>query len=143
MGDVNSQVTTMEWNGMEWLLDHGNKQNLIDELGIAQYRFSHAIYGWKENKMIRRKDTNPPDHFGYDNRTSLGDYYNESRYLIITRLGKIRNPEMYPSYREIWRFTPQDFDKLQSDETVIRVYTNGDFETYLTRPNGVSRSKSR
>ena len=137
--EPNAQVTSMKWEGMNWFFTHRNEQNLIDELGISQERFSHAINGMKDNKISIRfkKDTAPPDHFGYENSISLGENYNESRYIIITHLGKISYPELYPSYQEYWRFTSEDFHKLQNDDTVIIAYSNGGIEMLLTRTNEV------
>jgi len=137
-GDVNLQVTKMDWEGVEWMMEHGNKQMIIDEQGIYQWRFSSAIYGQNEYNLIKPIGySNPPDHFGYDNKTSLGKYYNQNRYLILTRLAKILYPESYPSYKELWRFTPEDFNQLQHDNTVYRVFNNGGFEAYFIRPNTI------
>jgi len=140
-GDVNLQVTKMNWVGVEWIIDYKNEQIDIAELGINHWRFSSAIYGVKESRLRGQSESagrpiKPlPDHFSYHNKTSLGEYYNESIYLIITRLGRIRYPESYPNYKEFWRFTPQDFNQLQNDNTVFRLYDNGDFEGYLIKPS--------
>lgn len=130
--NVNLQVTNMDWDGAEWINEHSDKQILIDELGIAQWRFYSAIYGI-QGYPVDYIFKLPPDHFNYHNTTSLGEYYNESRYMIITHLARIRYPESYPDYRELWRFTPDDFDQLQDDDTVIRLYDNGGFEAYLVK----------
>ncbi|MBE3089004.1 MAG: hypothetical protein IMZ41_01860 [Actinobacteria bacterium] len=135
-GNTNLQVTKTDWMGTEWIFENSNKKTIIDQLGISQSRFLTAIYGEKEYKLIiikRLGYTNPPDHFSYNNKTSLGEYYNESRYMIINHLARIRYPESYPDYKELWRFTPHDFDQLQNDNTVIRLYDNGGFESYLVK----------
>jgi len=139
-GDANLQVTNMDWAGVEWIMDYKNKQIVIEDLGITHWRFSSAIYGVKESYLMESVSNiiKPlPDHFSYHNKSSLGEYYNESRYMIITRLARIRYPESYPSYKELWRFTPQDFNQLQGDNSVNRVFDNGDFEAYLIRPNTI------
>ncbi len=136
--EANSQVTSMEWEGMKWFFYHVDEQNLIDEVGITHFRFYDAINGCKENKMnIKRRDTAPPDHFSYDNETSLGEYYNESRYVIINHLGRIFYPETYPDYPEKWRYNLEDFDKLLIDNTVISFYTNSNFEAFLAKPDKI------
>lgn len=140
IGDANLQVTKMDWEGVEWIMDFKNKQIVVEELGITHYRYASAIYGKEEYYLIEPGDEiyKPiPDHFSYHNITSLGKYYNESRYMIITRSAKIRYPEAYPNYKELWRFTPSDFDQLQDDNSVNRVFHNGDFEAYLIRPNTI------
>jgi hypothetical protein len=137
-GNTNLQVTKMDWMGTEWIFNDSNKKTIIDQLGISQSRYLTAIYGEKGYTLIRRLGyTNPPDHFSYNNKTSLGEYYNESRYLIIDHLARIRYPESYPDYKELWRFTPYDFDQLQNDNTVIRLYDNGGFESYLVKSSKI------
>lgn len=135
-GYVNPQVTKMEWKGSEWFQEHNDKQILTNEIGITIWRYYYAIYGLKKSQIILPTGEGskpPPDHFSYNNKTFLGESFNESRYLIITYLGRIRYPESYPNYRNLWRFTPDDFDQLQNDNTVNRFYDNGGFETYLVR----------
>ena len=85
--------------------------------------------------MIRYENTTPPDHFGYENSINFGNNYKEDRYLIISYLGKILYPKMYPNYREYWRFTSDDFNKLKNDKSVIMIYSNQGFETYYSRSN--------
>lgn len=179
--DQNLQVTKMDWEGVEWILDHNNKQITIKDLGITHWRYSHAIYGINKTKSIENFSTiiKPiPDHFSYDTKTSLGDFYHVSNktidmiitwlekirysgsypeksmifrwlekiryresypevYMIITRLVKILYPEAFPKYRQLWRFTPEDFNQLQDDNSVNRIFSNGDFEAYLIRPNKI------
>ena len=135
-GDANLHVTKMDWVGMEWTNEYSNKNTIIDQLGINQARFLSAIYGEKGYRSIIIKRLNyamPPDHFSYNDNTSLGEYYNETRYIMITHLARIRYPTSYPDYKELWRFTPSDFNQLQSDNTVIRLYDNGGFESYLVK----------
>jgi len=133
-GDTNSQVTKMSWLGVEWIYEYSNKNIRIDELGISQGRFYRAIYGLK-NYPINYKIEQPPDHFGYTNKTFLGEYYENNRYILITHSAKILYPKSYPDYEELWRFTTQDFNQLQNDNTVIMFYNNGGFESYLIRSN--------
>ncbi|MCD4664979.1 MAG: hypothetical protein K8R68_06875 [Bacteroidales bacterium] len=140
-GEVNLQVTNMEWGGVNWLLDNRNSTNLIQDFRINIFRFSDAIYGYERNiladlKILMALGENPglPDHFGYNNDTSLGNYYGRNSYVILTHLGRIFYPVTYPDYIERWRFTPADFEKLQNDNTVVRIYDNCNFEVLLTKP---------
>lgn len=136
MKEPNGQVTYMEYEGMKWFFTHRDINNQIVELGISQQRFFDAIKGLMENrKMIRHDNTTPPDHFGYYKSNKFGNYYNENRYVIITYLGRILYPEMYPNYKQFWRFTSDDFKKLNNDNSVNLIYSNQGFETYFTRSN--------
>ena len=137
-GYVNPQVTEMEWKGSEWFNNYINRQITTNEVGITLWRYSYAIYGLKKSQELYPSgeiSKPPPDHFGYNNKTSLGESFNDTRYLVITYLGRIRYPESYPNYKNLWRFTPDDFNRLQNDSTVNKLYENGGFETYLVRPN--------
>jgi hypothetical protein len=129
----NHQVSETEINGMTWFFDYRNEEMLIQEMGLSQMRFHNAIFG----RAIPRKNirygevTRPVDHFGYINKTSLGDYYEDQRYLLISILGRIIYPELHPGYEEHWKFTADDFCMLEKDNTVFRIYDNGNLNMYF------------
>ena len=129
----NQQVSEMEINSMTWFFDHLNEEMLIQEIGLSQKRFHDAIFG----RAIPPKNirygvaTLPVDHFGYINKTSLGDYYEDRRYLLISILGRISYPELHSKYEEQWRFTADDFCMLEKDNTVLRIYDNGNLNIYF------------
>ncbi len=128
----NSQVTNMEVTGMEHFLDHYDKNLLIDNLGVEQQRFADCVYG--RQKMLSNYGTNPPDHFGYEMNTSYGQLYTEDRYFIESKLSRISYPEIFPEYKHLWRFTPEDFYYLDnSDTSVNKIYYNGEFWTHYVR----------
>jgi hypothetical protein len=141
-GDANLQVTKKDWAGIEWIVETRNTKRVIQDMGVAHWRYSDAINGVKatrimETQVLESMDTsiNPiPDHFSYNNKSSLGESYNISVYMIITRLARIRYPEAYPNYKELWRYTPEDFNQLQDDDTIFRIFNNGDFDVYLIQP---------
>ncbi len=129
--DTNHQVTEAEIEGTAWLFDNRDEELRIDEIGMRQYRFHHLHYGTIDtSETIRQEGTSPPFRFGYEENDTVGESYAEDRYLILTELGKRSYPEQFPSYREFWRYTPENFDQLESDRSVSRVYANGDFELY-------------
>lgn len=132
---VNQQVTQMELDGMEWTLENRNDEQLIEEFGIYQYRFYHLQHGTSRSpETIRRTEMQPPDHFNYTEHRRLGQSYDDDRYLILTRLGRIRYPNTYPEYRRYWRYTPKDFARIEEDPSVMRVYDNEEYNLY--RING-------
>lgn len=139
--DMNEQTTQMELDGTEWTFEHRNEERLIDEFGIRQYRFAHAHYGTNGTApTIRRDETVPPPRFNYTTHDTLGESYDEDTYLFLTERGRISYPAQFPNYEDQWRYTPEDFDRIERDPTVVRLYDNGDFDTYLidgTRTGGV------
>lgn len=129
------QVTDAELEGTQWLLDHRNRFIGVVEYGITLYRFGDTYYG--KNKSSQREAVDPsnpppPDHFGYDRNRTFGSSYGSDRYAIITTKGRQFYPEMYPQYRDSWRFRQRDFDRLDRDPTVAQVYDNGGVAIYRT-----------
>lgn len=135
IAETSQQTTQMEIDGTEWFFEHRNDELLVDEFGIRQYRFDHLHNGSEsQSPMIRRAETRPPDHFNYTTYDTLGESYAEDRYLMLTQLGRVTYPAKFPDYRDQWRFTEEDFERLEYDPSVTRVYDNGEFDVY--RING-------
>lgn len=129
--DTNHQVTEAEIEGTAWLFENRDEELRIDEIGIRQFRFDHLHHGTiNTSETIREEGTSPPFRFGYEDNETVGESYSEDRYMIITELGKRSYPEQFPAYRDFWRYTPENFERLESDRSVSRVYANGDLELY-------------
>lgn len=132
---VNEQVTEDEIKGMASFYNHRNQGMLIQEIGISQERFHDLIFGTSvPSKNVRYGlDTLPIDHFGYTNDTNYGNYYDSSRYLLVSSSGRNLYPELYPKYEKYWRFTPEDFYNLEKDTSVLRIYDNPTLNIYLVK----------
>ncbi|SFR67249.1 hypothetical protein [Halogeometricum limi] len=133
----NHQVTESELDGAEWTLAFRDSGNPTTQYGINLRRFRDALYGttgYTKDEVIPASTTRgPPAHFNYTEHDTLGDSYDTDRYMVLTRNGRIFYEEMYPNYREFWRFEDEDFQRLERDRTVSHVYTNGGYDTYLVR----------
>lgn len=127
----NSQVTEMELTGADWITEHGNTDNEISGLGMSYHRSHHALFGVATPDTFGR--TTVPDRFNYTEHDNLGQSYTNDNYLHISRHSRIVYPELFPDYRTNWRYTPEDFDRLDRDRSVLRVYDNGDYDQYLIR----------
>lgn len=131
----NHQVTNAELDGADWTLEFRESDNPTIQYGINLRRYRDALYGtagYTEDKVIPASTTvGPPPHFNYTERDTLGASYEEDRYMLITRSGRIFYEEMYPDYREFWQFDDGDFARLERDGTVSHVYANGGYDTYL------------
>jgi len=125
----NGQATQMEFEGSKWLIEHGNATDELARFGITFNRFYHAQFGTRTRDRFSEKT--PPSHFNYTTKDRLGQSYRTDHYLTITRKGRIVYPEMFPNYPERWRFTPNDFERLERDSTTNRVYDSGDYNQYL------------
>ncbi len=129
--ETNHQVTAAEIDGTEWLFENRNEELLIDEIGLRQFRFDNLHYGTTNTSAtIRSESTAPPRRLGYEENETLGESYDQDRYLIISQLGMVSYPERFPEYRQHWRYIPEDFEQLENDHSVSRLYDNGEFKSY-------------
>lgn len=132
----NQQLSMGEMVGAKWFFDHQNTALLTQELGISQLRLYDLLYGssFVPQNVRYGPITRPVDHFGYSTGTSLGEYYGDQRYLVITTLGRIDYASLYPNYRDLWRFSPDDFRLLEADSSVARIYDDGSLNVYIINP---------
>jgi hypothetical protein len=127
---TNQQMTEMELDGGEWLFENRNSEQQIQEFGVRQYRLHDALYGVDARSQVRQSDTFPPARFNYTVRPNYGANYVEDQYLVITQRGRVRYPKTYPDYQAFWKYMPQDYARLERDQTINRLYDSGDFVTY-------------
>jgi hypothetical protein len=133
--DISLAVSREECVGFIWFFENRNITYLTDELGVSQSRFNDALHqNTSISKNLRYINAAPPDHFGYNHSTNLGFHYDEPNYFILSTLGRIIYPSLYPKYEDDWRFTELDFQLLLDDPTVLSVYSNPGFEIYLIMP---------
>jgi hypothetical protein len=128
----NLAVCRSECIGFSWFIENRNTMYLTDELGISQYRFYGALHhNTSVSSNLRYKNTIPPDHFGYNHSINLGSHYDEPNYFILSTLGRIMYPSLYPNYEQDWRFTRKDFQLLLDDSSVSSIYSNFGFDLFL------------
>lgn len=132
----NQQVSQAEIVGMQTFFEQRNESKRIMELGISQLRFYDMLYGnmSRDNlyyiptkTILYGESAKPPDNFNLFENSSM-EFKN--RYLIISRLGIIFYPEIYPEYSQSWKFTPDDFKKL-NDSNILFISDNGNLKIYL------------
>ncbi len=129
--EVNQQVTEMEIEGSEWAFNHSDQEYDVVEFDLSHRRFHHYHYGVEHEFTVQGE--RPPDHFNYQAGPTFGEFYEDDKHLVINELGRVVYPEGFPNYPENWRFTPDDYERLEVDPTVDRAYDNGDYNTYLVR----------
>ena len=135
MNNANQQVTTMDLEGTEWFFNHQSDAFLIDQIAFVQRTYQAAVLGaqvWPSNvRSISGEREKPPEHFGYDRNQTYGTAYAEDRYFVNDRLSRIWYPQgLGRQYEALWKWTPADFDGLEGDPTVSRLYNNGEFEVF-------------
>jgi len=131
----NDQVTRSNIMGMEWFLDKKDTTVRTSSLSIPQGRF--AVFLLNTEERSKRKDLpnvftgtpkelKLPFHFGYDEEKKLGEFYNKNTYLILNKKDQLIYREVYPDMANI-RFTSSDFEKLDEDDSLNKLYENGEF----------------
>jgi hypothetical protein len=97
------------------------------------HRYRDAIYGresYDDDKVVTSDTAGIPPHFNYTSNDRLGASYEDDRYMVLTRAGRIFYENLYPDYREFWKYEQSDFDRLSRDESVSLVYSNGGYDVY-------------
>jgi hypothetical protein len=128
----NYQVTYENWTGMDYFMQHRNEDMKALEISNIQLRFADALMGVEAEKTGIGYGIGvlPVDHFGYNSSNGLGHFYSGDHYLIIDQMARDFYPTVYPEFRQLWRFTPEDFNHLTRDPTVNLVYDNGGLELF-------------
>jgi hypothetical protein len=124
----NAQVTEMEVAGSEWAADHGSTDHQVAGVVLSYHRFHDALYGKITPQPFEYAGV--PNHFNYTEHRYLGDSYETDIYLVVNERGRIVYPEVFPDYRENWRYTPEDFARLERDRTAQRIYDSGEYNQY-------------
>jgi hypothetical protein len=130
---ANWQITRTEMNGMDVLLRTKDKAD-ITSLSIAPKLYVDALFAKDERSRIKvnwsiSDELNIPFHFGYDENVNLGEYYDENLYMVLTYRDRILYKEVFPEIEHL-RFTDNDFDKLEKDNSITKLYANGGFDSY-------------
>jgi hypothetical protein len=64
----------------------------------------------------------------------MSDYYEERTYLLISKKDRLLYTDVYPEIQDI-RWTESDYEKIENDTAVNKVYLNGEFDTYYITPH--------
>jgi len=139
--EANSQVTEMEMIGMKWFFGYQNDSHLIDDRGVPQIRFWVAIHGasMSSNNIRHYPPDSPPNNFGYFNNSNYGESYTLDRYYIDNKLSRIIYPELAQYNKHLWKFTPEDFSRMDNDDSSVnKFYSNGEFWAYYVQATGVT-----
>jgi hypothetical protein len=66
-----------------------------------------------------------------------GQFFAQDRYFVESKLSRMLYPEIFPEFEHLWRFTPEDFHRIDNiDPTVSRIYSNGEFWVHYVQGVG-------
>ncbi|MCK4443681.1 MAG: hypothetical protein KAW09_04000 [Thermoplasmata archaeon] len=133
----NDQVTNAEFVGMEWLFSQKDNPTMILDATPRTmiHRYADALRGvrWREERddiftSFPRDANMIPYHFGYDDHDRLNESFSSDRYMVLTSFD-------FVTYTTLWkgigRLNETDFDMLQLDVSVSRVYSNGGLSVWV------------
>ncbi len=137
-GGFSYQITSSDISGMELFFNNRDEDLLIVEFNRGfQCRFADYILGSEDPKVNIRwpygDDCRPPEHFGYDIRPQLGSFYEDDQYLLIYPPTDTVYPLIYPQDPDLWIYSPDDFRRLNYDETVDSIQTNGQLKVMVVK----------
>lgn len=135
---ANGQVTLTDIEGMKWFMDNRNENILTDSIIIGDWELAAAFRGMRESSVsfFISQRTMPPKHFGYDQNDTYGAFYKDDRYFLNHERLKVYSTHILRKYPKALQWTPEDFERLENDPTVSRIYNNGDFEVFFVKGIG-------
>ena len=129
-------ITEMDLEGMDWSFQYKDVDLPYVYIMSPPYRFADIIMGRSEREQrpdIDRTAIKIPDHFNYSENSYFGDEYTNNSYAVITEFDRV----LYDTaYERVGRFHSEDFDHLQADPTVDRLYCSNECTVYIVRGTG-------
>jgi hypothetical protein len=126
----NAQVTLMDMTGTQWFINAKDDSVNCTYISSSPVDYAYAILGTTETENwinIYGGVSQLPDHFGYDEQSSLGTQYISDQYMVINQSDKI----VYSTvWKTVGRFNTVDFEKLRSDFDVNKLYSNSEMDIY-------------
>lgn len=132
-------TTKTEVDGMGWFVHNMDSRIGITGISIAPGRFADFLLTpeAKKNQIIPwylSDEMKVSPHFGYNDHSSLSELYDKDVYLIIPRKNKSIYVDVVPEMaKDGWY--PSDFDKLENDKGLDKLYMNGEFDVWYVNKN--------
>ncbi len=131
----NSQYTYKTLSGSSWVVINSNTNyNYSSDVGFNYERMDHYLNGLKSNSSTSFIETMyTTSNFGYNQNSTIFETYNYSKtYLISTKQGLVA-VEAYPDNVKylIRQWNKEAINKLENDGTVIQIYCNSEFNSFL------------
>ncbi len=129
-----AQVTQSEIDGMRWFFFKRDTMLPISTIYSSPRRFADLFLTPEERRSAPHlaydtESTRPPWHFGYNKSPSLGESYDADTYMVLTSRDRLIYEEVYERMAAI-RFNSDDFETLEHDPLVDKLYTNGEMDVW-------------
>ncbi|MCL0082759.1 hypothetical protein M1O14_03530 [Dehalococcoidia bacterium] len=134
---ANWQITRTEIIGMHWFFHNKDIATPITAMTTAVSRFDDFLLTPEERGQHRIPHYIPgelrvPHHFGYDEDHQLGESFAEDTYMVLNKQDRLLYVEVFPEIQHL-RFSPSEFEKLEQDPSVKKLYSNGGLDVYFIR----------
>ncbi len=130
----NQQVMASDYFGTKTFFEIRDDNLPVREYGLSHFRFYDAIYGrdrLRKNVVFSDAGLLPVDHFGYTGNSSISSSYSNRIYFLLNDQGRYFYTNIYPEFKRSWKFTPDDFEKLEGDRAVAKIYDNNNLDIFL------------
>lgn len=130
---INPHTTYAELDGTYWFLYR--KKFSVHSAGWYFAPYSFAYFQLTPEEQTQRYDVSIyatrqlPDHFGYNQYSTLGEYYKKDVYVVIREMNRRLYLDTYPQQAEK-RLKPGDFDKLGNDKSIDKLYENNGYDVW-------------
>ena len=122
---TNDAVDDPQIAGAIWFGEKESPASPIYNLGVIDtFRLQQALNGYSFYNF--QYNIPVPDHFNYTDNNSLGNSFKQNSYLIYDEPFILSIYQKGGVFSKIDRFNLYDFQKLDNDSTVNKLYDNGE-----------------
>jgi hypothetical protein len=122
----NDQPILSEPDGFKWLSTYRNTGLGLVTLTVLVDRLVTLL---PAAGGITKDVSQVPYHFNYPERSLLGASYSEDRYMLLNTHDRLQYTELFPRMAP-YRFYPSDFDRLDNDSSLDKIYSNRGMEVW-------------
>jgi len=140
--DISFQNTHAEISGIDWFFT--KKDTNVD---ISAWYFApepYSMFVLNEHERETRNDlsryTLQPfsNHFGYSEYTTFGGQFTTDVYLLISKKLQTIYSDIRPEMAQ-YRLLNSDFNRLNFDSSINKIFNNNDINVYLFKPKRIAR----
>lgn len=128
--EPNVHVAQSDLATASWAFNYSDDSDGLSSILSPVSRYSYLLYGATGGKIVAPTNNRIPDHFGYNENESLGTTLNGTEVILINPIDKIVYSTVWAS---VGRFDAEDFNKLYSDQSTNKIYSNNYGEIWIVR----------
>jgi hypothetical protein len=130
ISEPNDQMTLHELSCMEWISESGDGRDIRGIWGLQ--RQAEIVLGHAGAELIPSVRVPLPDHFGYDQVSSLTEIFAKPAYFLITEYDRATVLDLWSS---VGKYTEEDFRRLAAERAAILLYANGGCDVWALQPS--------